>query len=134
MFYTHDGGVTWDEKPLFPFIVVDRSLGLQVPQLPALGGITPPSITLLINPPDRSEISYPSVSFVGYTPSMPSMRNVDLSQRADTGNARAPYTYGRPVFPEYISPFFVPPPGLTGDLLSAVDGSASGRRPARTRT
>ncbi|MEQ8982677.1 MAG: hypothetical protein RL846_32325 [Deltaproteobacteria bacterium] len=50
---TTDGGVTWRELELRPFVVADRSLGLRAPGLPRLGATTPEDFKMFVDAPDQ---------------------------------------------------------------------------------
>lgn len=48
-----DGGVTWRELELRPFVTADRSLGLRAPGLPQLGATTPEDFKIFVDAPDQ---------------------------------------------------------------------------------
>jgi hypothetical protein len=62
---TSDGGVTWMEVELRPFVLYDRSLGLRSPGLPKLGETTPNNFKVYVDPPNQDftdRIPIPSVA------------------------------------------------------------------------
>lgn len=62
---TTDGGVTWVEVELRPFVLYDRSLGLRSPGLPRLGAETPNNFKVFVDPPSQEftdRIPIPSVA------------------------------------------------------------------------
>ncbi|MCA9551165.1 MAG: hypothetical protein KC933_14110 [Myxococcales bacterium] len=62
---TTDGGVTWVEVELRPFVLYDRSLGLRSPGLPRLGATTPNNFKVYVDPPNQEftdRIPIPSVA------------------------------------------------------------------------
>ncbi len=62
---TLDGGVTWMEIDVRPFVLYDRSLGLNVPGLPALGATTENNFKVFVDPPWQTftdRIPIPSVA------------------------------------------------------------------------
>jgi len=46
-----DGGITWREIELTPFLIEDRAIDLIAPGLPALGSLTPNSLSFFLDPP-----------------------------------------------------------------------------------
>ena len=124
VFQSFDGGATWDERRLYPFVNIDRSLGLQSPGLPALGGTIPATLQTTFIPPFARLVGYPSVPFAGYTitmgrqfPRYPGRQDPPFA--GVEGTTRSPGS----VFPDGIAVFFTSDPGPQPNLLAAVTRS-----------
>ncbi len=52
---SEDGGVTWREIELDPYIIDRRSGIMRPPSLPSLGDVTPPGLTIFTDPPFAQE-------------------------------------------------------------------------------
>ncbi len=133
VFRSFDGGATWDERVLFPFVTIDRSLGLAAPGLPQLGQSTPPSLQLLVFPPFSTVVGIPTIPYVGYAASMPGAVTDEQTAAgaragdgslvtADDGLFGADSVYGS-TFPSFMKPFIVSPIYAPPSLLKSVTTS-----------
>ncbi len=127
VFQSFDGGATWDERPLYPFVTTDRSLGLQVPGLPRLGGFIAPSLQVLVFPPFRRQVGILGMPYAGYDPTMPRRfgplpLNAEPVAEGITAQGEAPTS----TFPEFMQTYFVRTGAGAPDLLASVTRSRRG--------
>jgi photosystem II stability/assembly factor-like uncharacterized protein len=122
VFQSFDGGATWDERPLYPFINIDRSLGLQSPGLPALGGFIPSTLQTILVAPFNRLVGIPTVPYAGYDPTFG--RSFEGPQRTvEFATVGGVEVTGGPVFPEFFATFFITPGFEQPNILASVTRS-----------
>lgn len=126
VFRSFDGGITWDERPVYPLVVTDRALGLDTPGLPALGSTTPPQLQMLVFPPFARAAGYPAVPFAGYAPNMGGTDHRGRPFGAPLGESGGDIRLGTTengVMPSFVSPFILGPGVGLPSLLASVTRS-----------
>lgn len=137
VFQSFDGGATWEERPLYPFVNIDRSLGLAVPGLPSLGGFIPSTLQIITFPPFSRVVGLPTVPYAGYTPTFGRGFGRDPLEEAPrtivTGAQGGALSAEGTTFPEFFATFFINPGASQPNLLASVTRSRRGEtRPVRT--
>ena len=127
VFQSFDGGATWEERPLYPFVNIDRSLGLQSPGLPSLGGFIPSLLQTPFFPPFQRVVGLPEVPYAGYSITIDRRFQLIESIEPQGEDRTTAPTFeprrGSSTFPEGFATFFITPGFEQPNLLAAVTRS-----------